>query len=229
MDIKIISGIVAFAIIALAIGLMIPGGQEPPPQTYPWQIDITADGATRVFGITLGKSTLRQAEQVFQAEAELSLFEVPDDNGQRNKDRRNNGQRIIEAYFDKVDPGGLSARVIAVMDIAQDQLQAIYQRGIRISTLGDGSRKVTLHEEDVQHVRGSTIAGMTYLPRIRLDTALLEKRFGKPAQVIKENDNDTTHWLYPGKGLDVALDTHGNAVLQYVLPSRFNQLIEPLK
>ena len=219
MDIKIISGIVGFALIALVIGLMIPGGEPPPVQTFPWQIEHTASGATRVFGLTLGESTLQQAEQVFNAEAELSLFEPADEKR----------QRAIEAYFDKVALGGLSAKVVVVFDFSTKQLQAMYSRGTRISTLGDGSRKVTLHVEDIAVVRRTPIASITYLPRIKLDAALLEKRFGQPAQLTKEQDSATTHWLYPDKGLDVALDEQGNGVLQYVSPARFEQLISPLQ
>ena len=70
---------------------------------------------------------------------------------------------------------------------------------------------------------------MTYLPRIRLETELLEKRFGQPTQVIKEKDSNMTHWLYPVMGLDVAIDEQGNGVLQYVLPAKFDQLVSPLQ
>jgi len=219
MDSKIIFGVIAFALIALVIGLMIPGGEPQPAQTFPWQIEQTTGGATRVFGLTLGESSLQQAEQVFNAEAELSLFEPAD------KKR----QRVIEAYFDKVTLGGLSAQLVVVMDFTEQQLQAMFGRGTRISTLGDGSRKVSLHSGDIAIVRETPIASITYLPRIRLDAALLEKRFGHPAQVIKETDSNMTHWLYPDKGLDVALDEKGNGVLQYVSPARFDQLIHPLQ
>ena len=219
MDIKIISGVIVFAIIALVIGLMIPGGESPPVQTFPWQIEQTASGTTRVFGLTLDESTLQQAEQVFNAEAELSLFEPAD------KSR----ERVIEAYFDKVTLGGLSAKVVLVFDFTVNQMRAMYDRGTRISTLGDGSRKVSLHAEDIATVRRSPIASITYLPRIKLDATLLEKRFGKPVQVIKEKDSNMTHWLYPDKGLDVALDEQGNGVLQFVAPAQFEQLISPLQ
>jgi len=219
MDKKIISGVLIFALIALAIGLMIPGQDQAPTQTFPWQIEVTENGATRVFGLTLGESSLKQAEQIFKARAEISLFDPADDRQ----------QQIIEAYFDTVTLGGLSARIIMVIDVIPGQLQKFYQRGTRISSLGDGSHKVSLHAEDVIQVRNMSIASMTYLSRIRLDSTLLEQRFGKPEQVIIEKASNTTHWLYPDKGLDVALSKEGNGVLQYVPPTRFSQLIEPLQ
>lgn len=218
MDRKIIMGVVAFAILALAVGLMIPSTNTPSTQLFPWQIEQTSEGKTRVFGITLGVSSLQQAEQLFHADAEISMFEPAD------KSR----PRIIEAYFDKVNPGGLSAKVVAVIDIAPEQLQRFYERGSRINTQGDGSRRVTLNSEDVAQVRAAPIASLTYLPGIRLDTSLIENRFGKPANVITETETNTRHWLYPDKGLDVALDEQGHSVLQYAPPENFEQLLLPL-
>jgi len=218
MDIKIIAGVLVLAVAALVIGIMIPGGSDKPTQTFPWQIIHTEDGATQVFGLTLGQSTLQQAEQVFQSESELSLFDPA----------AGKGQRVVEAYFDKVNLGGLSAKVVAVIALTPEQLQTMFERGVRISTLGDGSRKVTLHAQDVAQVRETPIYTITYLPRIRLEKALLEKRFGKPEQVITEKESNTNHWLYPRLGLDIALDEKNNAVLQYVAPAQFAQLVKPL-
>ena len=218
MDIKIIAGVLVLAVAALVLGVMIPGGDDKPTHTFPWQISHTADGGTQVFGLTLGQSTLHQAELVFQSESELSLFEPA----------AGKGQRVVEAYFDKVNLGGLSARVVVVMAVSPEQLQAMFERGARISTLGDGSRKVTLNAQDVIHVRNTPIYSITYLPRIRLENALLEKRFGQPEQVITEKETNTRHWLYPKWGLDIALDENNNAVLQYVAPAQFEHLIKPL-
>ena len=218
MDIKIIAGVLVLAVIALAVGVMIPGGGEKPIQTFPWQINHTTDGTTQVFGLALGRSTLQHAEQVFQSESELSLFEPAP----------GKGQRVVEAYFDKVNLGGLSAKVVVVIALTPEQLQTMFARGARISTLGDGSRKVTLHAEDVARVRETPIYTITYLPRIRLEKALLEKRFGKPEQVIAEKETSTNHWLYPQLGLDIALDENNNAVFQYIAPAQFAHLVKPL-
>lgn len=218
MDKKIIVGVIIFASIALVIGLMIPGGQTPPVQTYPWQIERTEFGSIRVFSLTLGESTLIEAEQAFHSTSEVSLF-VPG---------ANEHQRVIEAYFDKVILGGLSAKVIAVMQVEPEQLQQFYARGTRISSLADGSHKVSLHAQDIERLKDMPVATLTYLPRVSLDKVQIGNRFGKPEKIFVEEANNTTHWLYPNYGLDVALDAHGNAVLQYVIPSHFSQLTGPL-
>lgn len=219
MDKKIIIGVLLFALIASVIGLLIPADKQSAVQTFPWQIDVTASGTIQVFGLRLGESSLNQAEQVFGPVTELSLFEPAP----------GKGQRMVEAYFDKVTLGGLSARVVSVMAFTPEQLQVMFERGIRISTLGDGGRKVTLHADDVRQVRNTPITTITYLPRISLNKELLEKRFGKPGQIVTEKESGAQHWLYPDKGLDIALGKNEKAVLQYIAPAEFEKLIGPLK
>ena len=76
----------------------------------------------------------------------------------------------------------------------------------------------------------SAFAGNPYLisPTVLLDEDLLHKRFGEPAQRIREAENNTTHWLYPERGLDIALNDEGQAVMQYVSPKAFSKLMAPL-
>jgi hypothetical protein len=214
MDKKIILTVLALSLVAIVIGLAVPVAPPPQQQTLPWQIDTTAQGATRVFGLTLEQSPLQAAEQRFAAAAEISLF-------------RDGDKTRVEAYFDKVTLGGLSARVVLVLQLPPADSAAMYQRGTRISTLGDGTHKVTLAAMDLAALRAAPIASLAYLPRITLDAALLEKRFGPAAQQVQEADNGTWHWQYPGRGLDVALDKSGHAVFQYVAPGGFAALSAP--
>ena len=217
MDSKIIAGILGFSVLALIVGILIPGGELTQSQTLPWQIEHTADGSTRVFGLILGTSTLQDAEHKLQAAAEINLFDSPDK------------PRVVEAYFDKISLGGLSAKMIIEIEVSPGHMQAIFERGIRIATLGNGTRKVTLQDNDLALARNSPIISIAYLPRARLEQDLIYKRFGEPAQRITEAESNTTHWLYPQLGLDVALDADGSAVLQYVAPAEFARLTQPLR
>ncbi|CAK0767229.1 conserved hypothetical protein [Gammaproteobacteria bacterium] len=179
----------------------------------PWQIEHTAEGATLVFGLILGRSTLAEAEHRFAAESEVSLFVAP------------NGKLVVEGYFDGVNLAGLGARVIVVVDTPAKT--EIYNRGARISTLGDGTHKVSLSTEDLIQIRHQPITSLTYLPKVKLDPALIESRFGKPQIQIREPKQDTNHWLYPEQGLDIALGV-GPPVFQYVAPRDFSLLSTPL-
>ena len=221
---KITFGILVVGVLVIAVSLLTPvpvdkeGSSQdlPMAQFLPWQIEPTTQGSIRVFGLTLGESTLQEAEDLYHGGAKVSLFVSPE------------SIYKVEAYFDKVILGGLSAQFVLVMALSQEQQMAMYQRGARVSNLGSGKKKVTLTGEDLQTVFATPIASLAYLTRTRLDDELLLKRFGEPAQRIRESENNTTHWLYPDLGLDVALNDEGRAVLQYVSPKEFSGLMKPL-
>ena len=214
---KVFLSVLLGSLLLVLIGVMLPAPDVDRGQFLPWQIEHTADGATRVFGITLGKTTLAEAERQLDGAATISLFAAPED------------RYRVEAYFDKVVLGGFSAKMVMVMQLTQDEAQAMYSRGARISTLGSGTNKVTLASEDVRRVYATPIASLAYLTRATLDDELLLKRFGEPSARVTELENKTTHWLYPELGLDIARDRKGKAVLQYVQRKDFEALVKPLR
>lgn len=222
MERYIFLGVLLFTLLALAIGIMVPGNGKPdapPEEVYlPWQVALTASGSTRVLGLELGRSTLAEARQRFRAPYEVSLF-VHDDGG-----------RVVEAYFDSITLNGLRARVVLVMALTAEELDGLYGRGVRIATLGGGRRKVTLADSDLQQLAAQPFASLTYIPKSDLSAELVEARFGLPTERIRErrDGGEVEHWLYPQLGLDVALHEKGKEVLQYVPPVEFERLRRPL-
>ena len=204
------------ALLAIAIAIMIPGRPPEPRVNLPWQIERISDSSIRIFGLTLGQSTLYDAEQAFQEESVVTLF---------SKDE---GVQVVEGFFKKITLSGLKAKIVVGLDYSPEELREVFDRGARIATLGSGQRKVTLSTDDIRDAMQRPIVTLTYLPSISLDDTLVQQRFGAPAQKIKEKDSDITHWLYPDKGLDIALSEEGKDVLQYTTPDRFHQLTAPL-
>ncbi len=205
------------SILAVVIGILLPGQPIEQRVNLPWQVESTADGASRVFGLVLGTSTLQDAQQVFQEEAELSMFSSDD------------GKQVVEGFFNQLTLSGLRAKMVVALDYSEQELTGIFDRGARVSTMGSGKRKVSLSGEDKTAAMQTPIASITYLPKVNLDAAIVEKRFGLPAEKIKEQGTDIEHWLYPDKGLDIALSDEQKDVLQYTLPSQFDNLVAPLK
>jgi len=205
------------SILAVVIGILIPGQPREQPVNLPWQVEMMADGSSKVFGLVLGKSTLQDAQQVFQEDAELSMFATDD------------GKRVVEGFFNTLTLSGLRAKMVVALDYSEQELKEIFDRGARISTMGSGKRKVALSGEDKTAAMHTPIATITYLPKANLDAAIVEKRFGLPAEKIKEQGTDIEHWLYPDKGLDITLSDEQKDVLQYTLPSQFENLVAPLK
>jgi hypothetical protein len=114
------------------------------------------------------------------------------------------------------------------LDLDQKTREEMYQRGARISQPGDGTKKVSLSSADEGAIASAVIQQITYLPSAKLDGKLIEKLFGKPESIIQVKKSSIEHWLYPEIGLDILLDPDGKEVFQYVMPSRFDEVKEPL-
>lgn len=212
----IFAGVLLGTLLLLVIAILLPGGQPAERHHLPWQVELDLDGHPQVFGITLGKSSLAELEALIKEPVVVSLF------------ARDSGERVVEGFFEHVALGGIRAKMVVLLELSEDDLQALYERGARIATMGSGTRKVTLSSEDMERARAAPVAAITYLPRSRLDPELVSHRFGQPSERILEEGGAVEHWLYPAWGLDIALHQKGGDVLQYVLPKNFAALRKPL-
>jgi hypothetical protein len=211
---SVFRGVVASAVILLSLGMLLPVASTPPSAELPWQIEHLPKGM-RVFGLTLGHSTLNEAQGKFQEQPEISLFVSEA------------GTFAAEAYFDQVNLGGLRAKVVLTAALSQAELSDMYERGIRISGMSSG-RKIELHPDDKARVADTAIASINYLPSASLEEAVLVQRFGEPARRVREEKNEILHLLYPQLGLDIALNKKNKTVFQYVQPRDFDALMAPL-
>lgn len=209
--------VLGLTLIALFIGIVvIPGSPPDAGKNLPWQVEQLAGGSSRVFGISLGETPVIELQKRLREQSEVTLFAMPD------------GSKSLEVYFDRSSFSGLAAKLVLTVALSEEQLEGVFERGVRISTQGDGSRKVTLSHDDLVLVQNSAIDSITYLPKIRLERELVTARFGEPDEVITDPKGEVEHWLYPKLGLDLTLDPKGKAVLQYVMPKKFDDLRGPL-
>ncbi|MEH6471705.1 MAG: hypothetical protein V7752_10660 [Halopseudomonas sp.] len=216
MDRKIPLVILAIVLVILAFAILAPGGREVDTNPkLPWKIDILSDGSPRVFDLTLGQSSLDDATQLLSESPTVNLFRSPE------------GLFNIEAYFQRVSLSGLRADFIMTLEIDQLVAAEMFARGLRISQLSSGSKKVNLAEVDTRLAMSSPIRHITYIPSTNLDAELIERYFGKPEQILDDPEGGA-HWLYPNKGLDIALNPDTKEVFQYVHPDLFDQLVGPL-
>lgn len=217
MDKKIILGVVALIVVSISLLLMAPEDVADTPDTLPWNIAHPTPDTTRIFGITLGKTTLNETDEIFkhQAEIQISLFKPSE------------GNMGIEAFTEEVNFNGLKAKIVMNIGVPTEALQGMYERGLRMNSTPSGKR-ITLTFDDLARVRNSPIASLTYLPNVRLEEATLAKRFGQPTQRIREKQSGTIHWLYPQNGLDIVLGGKEKPLMQYLPPKNFELLRAPL-
>ncbi len=218
MEWKTIFGIAVAGLIAIVVGILATPKTPMEERTdLPWRITAHPDGSSEVFGLTLGSSTLTDAIRKIGEQPEITLFVSPE------------GEKTVEAFFEEVKLGGIRAKMVITAALGKDRIEKIYERGLRISKSSSGNRKVELHPDDLTLVKHTPIAAITYLPHYDLDAETVIRLFGTPAKRIQEREKPIVHWLYPEKGLDIALSSEEKDVLQYVMPSRFEALSAPLE
>ena len=224
MDRKMILSILAFAVFAfIGIMLLLPDENiEDQTPRLPWQVEQDGQGRTQVFGFTLGETTLGEIRRLFQEEGEINLF------ARLDPDHQATGY-VVEAYFDQIYLNRIRGDFVIGIQADPATLGPMYERGLRISQLGSGAKKVKLDPADIATLETLPISTITYLPWKSLDAEIVAKRFGAPAEQRLEPETGVTHWLYPDKGMDLAMDKKGGVVIQYVNRDAFADLIAPLE
>ena len=219
MDRKIILYIIGAAFFGfVGIMMLMPEQRGDGVVRLPWLVSTDEEGRTRVFGFTIGQTTFGEVRAAFGEEGKINLFTRPD----------RADEYSVEVYFDQLYLNGLRADFVISLDADQILLGGMYERGLRISQLASGGKKVTLSPQDIETLLSAPIRAITYLPWKSLDSEILEKRFGSPSERFTEA-NGVIHWLYPSKGMDIGLGKDGGVVIQYVDTRELDALVAPLK
>lgn len=205
------------SLVFVVIALMIPGRVADEDPKLPWKIEVDEAGNSTVFGLKLGQSTLFDAQQILSDIGEVDLLISKD------------GKRTVEAYFQTIFLSGLKADFVLSLELDEETIEKMYQRGLQLSTLESGIKKADLSPEDLDIASKAPIVHITYLPKADLDEEWIKNLFGEPERIIKEPESSLSHWLYPAKGLDIAVDPERKEVFQYVNPSEFRAISAPLE
>ena len=196
--------VIVGSFILLALFVMIqPSRESVDENTLPWNAQFNEQGQLEALGITLKQTTLREAMDIFGKDVEISLF--TDKEG---------GQKKAEAYFTVVYIGAIKAAVAVNLQVSEEELEAVYRRGAKISPITSGGREVKLSSDDNLNFLEKKIESMTLIPRKDLDERSIEMRFGVPDR--RAMGDDGLERLYFNKlGLEMILDPEGPEALQY--------------
>lgn len=203
--INLSAGLILIVLGILALMLM-PSPQAP--AVKPWEVTTMADSNSKVLGIHLGTTDYKTAQQQLGEFGKTALFVDPD------------GSRSVEAYFDSINLGGLSAKLVLNLGVEPEKLQAMQARSVAGELKPSGARQHELTEADREFLLGVPVTGLTYIPSVRLKPEMIESRFGQPdsieqSEVDSETGRGSEIWLYPDIGLSVIFQPGQKPILVY--------------
>ncbi|MDR0528131.1 MAG: hypothetical protein LBG69_00715 [Zoogloeaceae bacterium] len=221
--------LVLVAALALIVLLALPVlfsdsvTQQMRPEEMPWRIERDEKGETRVLGISLGRSTLKDVKARFGGELEVAI--VVARGIEPGKEAEN---AALEGYYERIMLGQISARLVVTLAASAKTLAALLNQAGKAEALGSGSRKYALPAGALTDADRWIVAAITLIPSASLDETQVERLFGAPARVYAA-EATLKHYLYPERGLDIVLDEKGKDIFQYVAPSAFEtRILRPL-
>lgn len=198
--------------ILLGATLAACSAKAPDHPFLPWDIQVFPDGTSAVFGVHLGKDSLLEFKRVYNQKAELAIFVDPDK------------KASLEAYFGTMDLGALTANVAIVAKTDPKELNEwVAANHEKPDPTPSGAWKYPMSDEHIRKAQYFPIESITYRPAAEYTTNLINRHFGKPAEIRRGKD-DTQYWLYPKKGLLIAINHKGKSLFQYISPKDFGIL-----
>ena len=141
------AAIVVLAILAaLAFPFLLPTTPSAPAsesaELLPWHITRTETGATRVFGLTLGQSTLSDAQVKFFIPPEIAIVGLRNEAGS------------LEAFFDGVRLNALTGKMVMTVRVPDEVLKAMRQRATKTDHMDSAMLRSTARlDEPIVHDR----------------------------------------------------------------------------
>jgi len=201
--------------IGTAMMIAVIGQHEPTTHldTMPWEVDRQENGSLRVFGITLGKTSIQEANQIFASFGKTQL-QVTTDN-----DEYQTYQLI--ANYDGLIIGGLITQIQLTYQIEQNELQDIYRSVKNTKASQDVNQGIQYYsvsnKTEISYL-STPISTITYIPSIDYDLETISQNFGLASEKRQLSDEEQV-LDYPEMGLKIYI--HDNK------PDRF--VYAPLK
>ena len=189
-------------IAGIAVLMLIPSKQMPAPM--PWEVTILADGNAKVFDIHLGTTNYGQAQRLLHQYGETAIF-------------IQEGQpATVEAFFNSINLGGLSAKLILNLAVPDQQINDMISNALEARLQPSGAHRYTLNNSANRTLIDATITTITYIPSVRLNQEMVRHRFGDTGYIEQDPDNSNTEiWHYPMLGLTIQLNEQEKTILQY--------------
>ncbi len=207
--------VLLFAIILTIILIFTPkGSEEVVPKMLPWNSFYNEQNQLVALGLTLNKSTVNDAVELFGSDYEMLVFS-----------ERDASNKVVEVNFPTMNLARLRGFLTLVLEVPELELDEMFSRGVKSTMNHSGKREITLFRGDKLSLMDNKIRYFTFVPRKDLPEDLLKSLFGEP-ELIKADLHGINRWFYPQKGLEIIVNPHGADVFQYYLVPPLEVLLE---
>jgi hypothetical protein len=200
--------LVLVAAFAAPLWHLLSGAPPAVEQGLPWQTRPQPDGLVQVFGLTPGRDTLADVQARLGEGLQVALVARLGEVG------------VLEALNDPYAAGFVSGRLVLAFDVSPAALQRWRARAARSEPMEDGVRRFELQAADRDEARNAVLAGISFVPAVKLQEADVRQRFGPPA-AERDLPAGERLLLYPDRGLAASVGAGQRGVLQYVAPRDF--------
>ena len=168
---RTVLAVVALALAVLAAPLVfLPGGPGgiATTETPPWEIVTTDEGHSRVFGLTLGESTLGDAMQALGQDIEIAIITAPGEQGRARSLLR---LHHLRAGDRKAGADGTDRRGNSRSDDSARHQDRVH---------GEHHPQVGAPPDDLARALTMKVRAVGFIPSINLDEQTIVTRFGEP-------------------------------------------------
>lgn len=180
-------------------------GQDRPVKDLnylPWEVSRLDNGSIRVFGITLGKTSVQEANQIYASFAKTRLQDITSANDTHS-------HQLI-AIYEELSTGGFLGQIQLGYQLKPETLSEIV-KNTKVSTDDTNTQQATkLYEIDIKTERAllnTPVSSITYVPSIDFGVDVIRQRFGQAAEELTINE-DKQLWFYPELGLQIYIYTN---------------------
>lgn len=167
---------------------------------------VDTSGKLHVLGITIGETTLRQAETILASRSDIALYIYPEHHPEAGQ--------TLEAFFPAIAD---HTKVILRLDADDMLLDDLASRSTLPHLYPNEVARMNLNPADLHTARVRVVTALTLIPSISLDEATVIARFGEPKKVEKDEDGSVT-MSYPKLGLVASVSADGSAKLRFTNP-----------
>ncbi len=184
--------------------MLLPSKQAAAPM--PWEVIIMPDGNSKVFGIHIGTTSYRQAQEKFRVYGKTALFV------------EEGSPSTVEAFFNSINLGGLSAKLVLNLDVTDFHIDEMMSRALDARLQPSGAHRYELSNEDNATLINAPVTAITYIPTVRLDSEMVRYRFGEANSIEQDNEHPETEiWFYGDLKLSIRMTPGEKTILEYQL------------